>query len=1035
MSDGSPSSGFAAAHDLTVLNFVSDAVVAVDCQNRITYLNQAAMGLYGVSPEDKLETLADLYDLVWLNPEDDLRSREQLQTKGLWQGKAIHIRRDRQQYYVELTLHQLRKAGQPIGQLIIARNTAHKQPKCSLQTSSVELDDVLNHTNAAIIQCRVFANQGFEYEYCSAGCEPIFGYSPQELIADQSLWFSRVPPEDQAIVLSAFSGVFAEQTTQNAYHFRHKNGSLRWITTTYTSRRSEALDCWIVTGVSTDITHRQHQVDQKRLLSEITNRIRQSLSLEEILATTVSEVRQFLQTHRVLIYAFEPDSSSKVVAESVEAEYGSVIGTVLHDSWLLQKFKSYHQRGLVQVYPDITQANFATHHLEFLSQLQVRAKLVVPILQQHQLWGLLVAHHCSTPRVWETFEVDLLQQLAEQLEIAIQQSVLYERTRQQAQKEHTLNEVLKVVRSSLSLPTLFSSVVAKIGRLLRVDRVSIRQYIPQHQSWVEVAEYQSRPDPSVTLESKNSEIDPWPFKQLSQGEVVQLYTLQGAGSGRDLLHQRVPSDWLLVPLRAGEFVWGCLGLSRDRPPTAWQELEIELALAVADQLAIAIQQAELHQQIQQLNTTLEAQVRERTYQLRQSLEFEALLKRITDKVRDSLDQAQILQTAVQELAAGLNTLSCDTGLYDLEQGTSMVFCESIRQDVPEAQGKWAKMADYSDLYNQLLTGQHLQFCWLPTLPSLIRQVEKQFTVLAHPLSDDRQVIGDLWLYRPQGTVFEEAEVRLVQQVANQCAIALRQARLYETAQRQVAELERLNRLKDDFLSTVSHELRTPMANIKMATQLLAIGLNQLGILQSDSNGIDRYFQILQDECQREIRLINDLLDLARLDADVDPLIVATLALQDWIPHLLEAFAQRAQGQGQSFQVDIPASLPPLTTDFSYLERILSELLNNACKYTPPGESITIAARAIPDGLQISVINSGIEIPACERDRIFEKFYRIPDSDPWQHEGTGLGLALVQKLVNRLKASIRVESENHKTSFTVEFGPDSAIENEWIVDCT
>ena len=183
MSDGSPSSGFAAAHDLTVLNFVSDAVVAVDCQNRITYLNQAAMGLYGVSPEDKLETLADLYDLVWLNPEDDLRSREQLQTKGLWQGKAIHIRRDRQQYYVELTLHQLRKAGQPIGQLIIARNTAHKQPKCSLQTSSVELDDVLNHTNAAIIQCRVFANQGFSLPaqypfgfFVAVGDYPLFIY-------------------------------------------------------------------------------------------------------------------------------------------------------------------------------------------------------------------------------------------------------------------------------------------------------------------------------------------------------------------------------------------------------------------------------------------------------------------------------------------------------------------------------------------------------------------------------------------------------------------------------------------------------------------------------------------------------------------------------------------------------------------------------------------------------------------------------------------------------------------------------------------
>ena len=90
--------------------------------------------------------------------------------------------------------------------------------------------------------------------------------------------------------------------------------------------------------------------------------------------------------------------------------------------------------------------------------------------------------------------------------------------------------------------------------------------------------------------------------------------------------------------------------------------------------------------------------------------------------------------------------------------------------------------------------------------------------------------------------FEELEIRLVQQVSNQCAIALRQSRLYQAAQAQVEELERLNQLKDDFLSTVSHELRTPMANIKMATQMLEITLKPLGVFDSETSPINRYFQ-------------------------------------------------------------------------------------------------------------------------------------------------------------------------------------------------
>ena len=119
------------------------------------------------------------------------------------------------------------------------------------------------------------------------------------------------------------------------------------------------------------------------------------------------------------------------------------------------------------------------------------------------------------------------------------------------------------------------------------------------------------------------------------------------------------------------------------------------------------------------------------------------------------------------------------------------------------------MAEHPDIYPQLLKGQYFQGCRISLPPESIRNYKRQFSVLACPLMDDQGVIGDIWLYKPKESCFEKTEIRLVQQVANQCAIALRQSRLYQAAQSQVRELERLNCLKDDFLSTISHELRTP----------------------------------------------------------------------------------------------------------------------------------------------------------------------------------------------------------------------------------
>ncbi|MEP1059277.1 MULTISPECIES: ATP-binding protein [Cyanophyceae] len=436
----------------------------------------------------------------------------------------------------------------------------------------------------------------------------------------------------------------------------------------------------------------------------------------------------------------------------------------------------------------------------------------------------------------------------------------------------------------------------------------------------------------------------------------------------------------------------------------------------------AKQQSELYQQAQQFNTNLELEVQRRTAQLQLASDFEAALKRITDKVRDSLDEAQILQAAVQELGVGMGVNSCNAGLYDLDAGTSTIAYE-YNPSILSFKGHVTEMSEYSALYAQLLAGQYCQFC-----PLHISPMRGRVAILACPIEDHQEVLGDLWLISDRDYGFKDLDLRLAKQVANQCAIALRQARLYHAAQRQVEELEALNQLKDDFLSTVSHELRTPVSNMKMSIRMLELALSRLtpNVLLEPKPA--QYLQILRDECDREIILINDLLDLQRLEAGTYVAEREALCLQNWLPSLVAGFQERAQSRQQTLHVILKPDLPTLSVDAVSLERILTELLNNACKYTPPGETIMVIGSMEFGSVQLQVRNTGIEIEPGELNQIFKKFYRIVGSDRWKQGGTGLGLTLVQKLAAQIGAVLHVESASNQTTFTLDL-VDSAIDQK------
>jgi PAS domain S-box-containing protein len=612
------------------------------------------------------------------------------------------------------------------------------------------------------------------------------------------------------------------------------------------------------------------------------------------------------------------------------------------------------------------------------------------------------------------------------------------------EQEQLLANLTNHIRRSLDLKEILQTMVNEVRKFLNADRVIIYQYHhEQQQGTIKVESHRADQSPL-----SNWEINPNLLQQVNQPQLLQ------AQATIDVVEANLDSHYkqfleasgiqakLTIPILQGNQIWGWLIALCDHV-RRWQTWEIDLLQRLEEQLGIAVQQAEFHQQVQWLNADLEVKVAERTLQLQRSLTFEALLKRITDKVRDSLNEDQILQTVVSELGKGLGVNCCDTGIYDLTQRVSTVTHEYVTV-LPRAVGHVFEFDQAIEIYQQLLQGQSAHFCRIQFDLARLDN-ECRFAILACPIVDNHGVLGDLWLFRRSAEQFNELEIRLVQQVANQCAIALRQSRLYQAAQAQVEELARLNQLKDDFLSTVSHELRTPLSNLKLSLRLFETLMDQ-DLNQSDlSKSVElspltvqlyHCLGVMNEECDREIDFIDNLLTLQHMEAGIHPLQPIELYLQDWLPQIVESFELMAANHHLKLHLSIPANLPPIVTDLFLLTRIFKELLTNACKFTPAGEKITIAAQAlsqpthfdqfsadvltVPRGLHLTVTNTGIAIATTELESIFDPFYRIPSADPWKYAGTGLGLSLVKKMMIYLGGTVWAKSEADQTHFLLEF---------------
>ncbi len=310
---------------------------------------------------------------------------------------------------------------------------------------------------------------------------------------------------------------------------------------------------------------------------------------------------------------------------------------------------------------------------------------------------------------------------------------------------------------------------------------------------------------------------------------------------------------------------------------------------------------------------------------------------------------------------------------------------------------------------QLRMGQTLHCC-TQDLQTAIWQ-----TWLMCPIAVDGELLGVLQVSRVAQQSFGYSEIRLLEQVAALCGLAIHQSHLYQSSQAQIGELERLNQLKDEFVSTVSHELRSPLSNVHMA-----LGMLSRTLLPEKR---EQYLALAIQECERQIHFINDLLDLQRLYHQQGSLPTTPVSLGPYLEHLLAGIRPQMEAKQQVCEIAVDPAIhhdPALAewqTNTDALNRILMELAHNAIKYTAPNGRIRIEVAPDQAGIRFGVGNAAT-IPADDLPRIFDKFYRIPHSDHWRHGGTGLGLALVKQLVTQMEGNLTVASADGWTQFWV-----------------
>jgi PAS domain S-box-containing protein len=342
-----------------------------------------------------------------------------------------------------------------------------KQLEVALKFSQAKLNDILNSAIAAIISYRVFVDSSWEYEYFSAGCEKVFGFSAAELTANRHLWMTQVLPEDLARLLPIrYQDIFACRTSSMEYRFQHKNGTWRWISDIMASRYEIESNSWIVSSVATDITERhelladvQQRAAQLRGLAEASLAMNSVLSIEQVLQIVTEQARIIIGTHQsVTSMVTEGNGKKPMYVVSFSDKYA--------------QWKDYQPSfNIGKIYPQVFEINqplrmtqteliLDPQWIEFNQEIKnhppMRGLLVAPLIRRDGTNIGLIQLSDKQFSDFNEADLDILVQLAQIASVAIENSRLYkaeQNARTQAESANRIkDEFLAVLSHELRSP-------------------------------------------------------------------------------------------------------------------------------------------------------------------------------------------------------------------------------------------------------------------------------------------------------------------------------------------------------------------------------------------------------------------------------------------------------------------------------------------------------------------------------------------------------------------------------------------------------